>query len=106
MLARALLACYDPTLPKVGPRRALARQAREEAIRRQVLQLCGTALSNQSTVPAMITASLGIATCGDRFGDDVERAALLDILVRTETDHGWPTGSLQASLRQAWRWEY
>ncbi|POR38581.1 Uncharacterized protein TPAR_01204 [Tolypocladium paradoxum] len=105
ILAQALLMCYDPTLPKIGPARKTAEKNRENGIRRQILQLCGTALSNDSTIPAMITASLGIATCGDRFNDDVTRKALLDVLIRTEVDHAWPTGNIQSSLKSAWGWD-
>lgn len=104
ILAQALLMCYDPTVPRVGPSRMAAQAAREEGIRRQVLLLCGTALSNESTIPAMITASLGIATCGDRLNDEGERKALLDVLIRTETCHGWPTGNIQRGLKDAWGW--
>ncbi|KAM4062700.1 fungal specific transcription factor [Hirsutella rhossiliensis] len=95
MLAQALLMCCDPALPSM---------ARGRLIRQRILQLCGTALSNESTIPAMITASLGIATCGDRFDDHVERMALLDVLTKTEGDHAWPTGKIQGRLKNAWGW--
>lgn len=95
MLAQALLMCCDAALPSM---------TRGELIRQRILQLCGTALSNDSTIPAMITASLGIATCGDRFDDDVERRALLDVLVKTEGEHAWPTGKIQGHLKHAWGW--
>ncbi|UNI22890.1 hypothetical protein JDV02_008734 [Purpureocillium takamizusanense] len=102
ILAQALLMCYDPTLPRVGPSRLAAQEAREDGIRRQLLLLCGTALSNETTIPAMITSSLGIATCGDRLHDESERMAVLDVLIRTETCHGWPTGIIQRGLKEAW----
>ncbi|KND90697.1 hypothetical protein TOPH_04599 [Tolypocladium ophioglossoides CBS 100239] len=105
ILAQALLMCYDPTLPKIGPARKTSQEARENDIRQQVIHLCGTALSNDSTIPAMITASLGIATCGDRFKDDAERNALLGVLIKTEADHAWPTGNIQSSLKSAWGWD-
>lgn len=52
----------------------------------------------------MITASLGISSCGDRFTSDVERTALLDLLVTTHTVHLWPTEHIQTSLKKVWGW--
>ncbi|KJZ76880.1 hypothetical protein HIM_03757 [Hirsutella minnesotensis 3608] len=104
ILAQALLICHDPTLPPVGEAGDRLRESRERLLRERLLSLCGTALSNESTIPAMITASLGIATCGDRFRQDSERKALLDVLIKTEVDHAWPTGKIQSSLRRAWGW--
>ncbi|KAF7563417.1 hypothetical protein G7046_g739 [Stylonectria norvegica] len=91
MLARALLMCYDPTLPKIGPARTTAQVSCEEEIKDEIRQLCGVALSNRGTIPAMFTASLGVASFGDRFTQDVERKALLDVIVKTEAEHYWPT---------------
>ncbi|KAK7424116.1 hypothetical protein QQX98_000726 [Neonectria punicea] len=105
ILARALLLCYDPTLPKLGPARMITQQRREEEVQDEIRQLCGIALSNRGTIPAMFTASLGIASCGDRFSRDDERTALLDVLIKTETDHFWPTAGAQISLKRAWGWE-
>lgn len=104
-LARALLQCYDPTLPKLGVARMEAQRRREAAVQDEIRQLCGIALSNGATIPAIFTASLGIASCGDRFNRDEERAALLDVLVKTERDHFWPTAGAQTSLKRAWGWE-
>ncbi|KAH7131658.1 hypothetical protein B0J13DRAFT_508714 [Dactylonectria estremocensis] len=104
ILARSLLLCYDPTLPKLGPARMIAQQRREEEVQDEIRQLCGIALSNRGTIPAMFTASLGIASCGDRFSRDDERMALLDLLIKTETDHFWPTADAQDTLKRAWGW--
>ncbi|KAH8675187.1 hypothetical protein BGZ61DRAFT_427371 [Ilyonectria robusta] len=105
ILARSLLLCYDPTLPKLGPARMIAQQRREEEVQDEIRQLCGIALSNRGTIPAMFTASLGIASCGDRFSRDDERTALLDVLIKTETEHFWPTAGAQISLKRAWGWD-
>ncbi|CAM1507731.1 Fc.00g045790.m01.CDS01 [Cosmosporella sp. VM-42] len=103
-LARALLMCYDPKLPKIGPARKAAQRSREDEVRDEVRQLCGIALSNRGTIPAMFTASLGIASFGDTFGCDIERKALLDILVKTDVEHYWPTAEAQTTLKKAWAW--
>lgn len=41
---------------------------------------------------------------GDRFGDRISQEALLDILVRTEKDHGRPTAAIQKQMKEAWGW--
>ncbi|ETS83230.1 hypothetical protein PFICI_05106 [Pestalotiopsis fici W106-1] len=102
--ARALLKCYDPTIPKIGPGQKLAQQKLDTEIRTQIRELCATALSNRATVPAMFTASMGVTMCGDRFTDDRERGGLLDLLIKTEIQHFWPTGGAQDHLKKAWGW--
>jgi hypothetical protein len=47
---------------------------------------------------------MAIAMCGDRFDTYAEQAALLAILVETETLHAWPTSKAQEHLREAWGW--
>ena len=103
-LARSLLMCYDPKLPKIGPARKAAQRSREEEVREEIRQLCGIAISNKSTIPAMFTASLGIASFGDTFSCDVERRALLDVLIKTDVEHYWPTKDAQITLKKAWGW--
>ncbi|KAI4601060.1 hypothetical protein KJ359_012247 [Pestalotiopsis sp. 9143b] len=73
-------------------------------IRTQIRELCATALSNRATIPAMFTASMGVTMCGDRFTDDRERGGLLDLLIKTEVEHFWPTGGAQDHLKKAWGW--
>ncbi|KAL0938416.1 arcA-like protein [Colletotrichum truncatum] len=103
-LARALLMCHDESIPRIGPARKLARQKLDNDIRMQIRELCGTALSNRDTIPAMFTASMGVTACGDRFTDRAEQKALLDILVKTDVEHMWPTGSALSHLKRAWGW--
>jgi hypothetical protein len=52
----------------------------------------------------MFTASMGVTMCGDRFTDDRERGGLLDLLIKTEVEHFWPTGGAQDHLKKAWGW--
>ncbi|TDZ13750.1 hypothetical protein C8035_v009110 [Colletotrichum spinosum] len=104
-LARALLMCHDESIPRIGPSRILARQKLDNDIRTQIRELCGTALSNKETIPAMFTACMGVTACGDRFTDRAEQRALLDILRKTDEEHMWPTASAQAHLKRAWGWE-
>ncbi|KAI3559154.1 hypothetical protein CABS02_00129 [Colletotrichum abscissum] len=104
-LARALLMCHDESIPKIGPSRIRARKKLDNDIRMQVRELCGAALSNKQTIPAMFTACMGVTACGDRFVEYAEQKALLDILVKTDVEHMWPTASAQSHLKRAWGWE-
>ena len=73
-------------------------------MRVQIRDLCGTALSNRRTIPALFTACMGVTMCGDRFSDRTEQEALLNVLVITEQDHAWPTAAAQSHLKRAWGW--
>lgn len=39
---------------------------------------------------------------GDRFTDRQEQERLIQVLVRTDSMHGWPTHALQRQLRETW----
>ena len=68
-------------------------------------RLCGIALSNRRAPPAMNTACIAIAMCGDHFAERSEQQALLEILVETDEKHAWPTGEIQKALKEGWGWE-
>ncbi|KAL5316735.1 hypothetical protein ACEPPN_015786 [Leptodophora sp. 'Broadleaf-Isolate-01'] len=104
IIGRVLLMCYNPTLPRIGPTHRNALEEVEEEIRKQIRELCGTALSNRRTIPALFTACMGVTMCGDRFSDRGEQEALLNVLVVTEEDHAWPTFAAQMHLKRAWGW--
>lgn len=101
-LARILLAVYDPTRPKLGPGYIASMRALTVELKAAVLRLCGIAMSNRKCPPALVTAYLGIALCGDRFEDPLEQRALLAFLDQLETGHGWPTGDTRQTLKEAW----
>ncbi|KAJ9635243.1 hypothetical protein H2199_008730 [Coniosporium tulheliwenetii] len=103
-LARLLLACFNPTIPRVGLGHKSARKAADEEIRSHVFDICGLALSNRQTATAMFTASIAIAMCGDRFTDRLEQEGLLSVLEITEKNHAWPTRGAEAMLRSGWGW--
>uniref|UniRef100_A0A098DXF1 ARCA protein n=1 Tax=Gibberella zeae (strain ATCC MYA-4620 / CBS 123657 / FGSC 9075 / NRRL 31084 / PH-1) TaxID=229533 RepID=A0A098DXF1_GIBZE len=103
--ARILLMCHDDRAPRIGPAAQLAQKEIDNDIRTQVRELCGIALSNPSTRPAMFTACMGVTACGGRFTEKHEQMALLDILILTEKTHNWPTASAQVHLKRAWGWE-
>lgn len=41
---------------------------------------------------------------GDRFTDRQQQGRLMEVLVRTEALHGWPTRAMQEQLRETWGW--
>ncbi|KAF4965263.1 hypothetical protein FSARC_6913 [Fusarium sarcochroum] len=105
IFARILLMCHDDWAPRIGPSAQLARRQIDDDIRTQVRELCGIALSNPSTRPATFTACMGVTACGDRFTDEKDQKALLDVLIVTENIHSWPTAAAQAHLKKAWGWD-
>ncbi|KAI9742016.1 MAG: hypothetical protein M1834_000405 [Cirrosporium novae-zelandiae] len=105
LLAKILLTVYNPKLPRLGPSQRSAQLKIDEDVKQDIRTLCGMALSNQDTPPNMISAFMGISVCGDKFTKLRDQEALLDVLVRTEKRHGWPTGQTQGQLKEAWGWE-
>ncbi|KAK9857383.1 hypothetical protein MYU51_020767 [Penicillium brevicompactum] len=101
-LARILLAVHDPSLPTVGPLRRRLIQEADDLIRKGVWTVCGAALSNAHVPPAMVVGCMAIHLCGDRFTDPQQQDLLIQVLVRTDTLHGWPTHALQRQLRETW----
>ncbi|KAJ6072444.1 hypothetical protein N7467_010529 [Penicillium canescens] len=104
-LARILLAVYNPRLPRLGPGQRTAMRSVDEEIRAIVLRLCGIALSNLHSPPGLVTASVAIGMCGDRFSAREEQVALLGVLVMLEDEYGYPTSSMREQLRLAWGWK-
>ncbi|KAI9820798.1 MAG: hypothetical protein M1827_005169 [Pycnora praestabilis] len=103
-LSRILLAVYNPKQPRLGPAQKVALRNMEEEVKSNVRSLCGMALSNNKTPPNMVTACMGIAMCGHFFTDRQEQQALVDLLIKTENNHGWPTITVQRHLKEAWGW--
>jgi len=104
LICQILLVAHDPRKPQLGPRRTEAVESINRIIREHVREICGVALSNSHCIPAMFTASMVIAVCGDLFVDYEEQKAMLDILVKTDVDLAWPTASAQRYLCQDWGW--
>lgn len=103
-LARILLTVYDPHIPRIGPGATAARRRVGEQVHAIVIRLCGTAVSNPSSPPALVQAYMAVAVCGEYFSDRTEQIALLEILDRLDRDHGWPTGKTAMELKKAWDW--
>lgn len=103
-LTRILLAAHNPKIPRLGPGRVAALRAMDEEIKHHVRLLCGMAICNERVSPSFETASMAIAMAGEKFTERNEREALLNILLRTEKEHAWPTGIAQKELKEAWGW--
>jgi hypothetical protein len=103
-LARILLAVYNPKIPRLGPGQKAATTRLEKQIMEIVLRLCGIAESNKKVPPAIVTAAMGIAMCGDRFSERFIQERLLGVLVGLEEDHAWPTDQIQRGMKEAWGW--
>ncbi|KAJ5086160.1 hypothetical protein N7532_010931 [Penicillium argentinense] len=101
-LARILLSVHNPGLPTVGPLRRRFAQEADYQIRKGVWTVCGVALANDSVPPAMVVGCMAIHICGDRFTDRQEQERLIQVLIRTDSSHGWPTHALQRQLRETW----
>ena len=94
----------------------------QSKVKQDVWRLCGVGISNPTTPPAIFVACMAINLCesqfsqadsaqahpeslgGDRFTLRHEQEQLLDVLTQTERLHGWPTVSIQETLREVWGW--
>jgi hypothetical protein len=103
-LARILLTVYNPSIPRLGPGATATQKRVSSEVRDIVVRLCGTAMSAPDCQPAMMQASMAAAVCGERFEEERERRALLEVLVGLEREFGWPTRRTRVELRGAWGW--
>ncbi|KAG9953786.1 hypothetical protein KCU85_g1162, partial [Aureobasidium melanogenum] len=103
-LTLILLRAYDPTIPKLGSRRTTALREMDNGIKHHTKMLCGLALSNSSTPPNLVTASMAVTMAGDKFTAIKEQEACLQILETCEAEHGWSTTTAQKDLKEAWGW--
>lgn len=103
-LASILLTVYDPRIPRLGLSQRAATRRIEKEVMATVKRLSGIAISNRRAPPAMNTACMAIAMCGDLFTELSEQQALLEVLRYTDTEHAWPTADIQERLKEAWGW--
>jgi hypothetical protein len=124
-LSKILLTVYDPRIPRLGPGHRAATQRIEvrplplftqitcsllfrsqKEVKVTIKRLCGVAISNRRAPPAMNTACMAIAMCGDRFTELREQKSMIDLLVYTDTKHAWPTVEIQERLKESWGGEW
>lgn len=105
-LISILLTAYDPTIARVGPGQRAAMESVDTKLKATVLDICGIALSNRQELTALLTASIAIAICGDRFTERREQEALMDIVLNTVRDNNyWASTTLSETLQKAWGWK-
>ncbi|KAL1846531.1 hypothetical protein Plec18170_009110, partial [Paecilomyces lecythidis] len=104
-LLKILLTAYSPHVPRVGPARRKCLAQIDAKLRATVLEICGVALSNRQSPPALITACVAINTCCEQFSDLREQQALLEInAITTRETNYWPASVSKAKLEEAWGW--
>lgn len=66
----------------------------ESEVRQLLLELCGIALCNPASPPALVQAALGIGMYADFFTDQYERQAIRGVVERYRDAHAWPVQRL------------
>ncbi|KAG9962394.1 hypothetical protein KCU61_g4772, partial [Aureobasidium melanogenum] len=103
-LGRALLAVYNPRIPRLGVAHRNALKEVGEVLKDQIKIICGIALSNHSISASYVHASMMIAMGGDRFTERREQEGLFEILTKAQKEYAWPTQSVQEHLKEVWGW--
>ncbi|KAF9887607.1 hypothetical protein FE257_009820 [Aspergillus nanangensis] len=102
-LMNILLTMYNPHSAHIGSSHTLAMSYIESSIRSIVLEICGVALSNRQSPTALLTASIAITACAERFTSSAEQGALMAILVSMSQDNNYfPTQTMQERLKRVW----
>ncbi|ETS81080.1 hypothetical protein PFICI_06082 [Pestalotiopsis fici W106-1] len=101
-LSRILMVAHDHNRPMLGPSGALVRRSIDKSLRKDAEIVCGIANSIGGVNPAYLAACMAISLTGHLFTKNSEQKALLDILVQTEKQFGWPTSTIQSHVRETW----
>jgi hypothetical protein len=112
-----LLAIHNPSLHQEPPPsceailrlRIAARTLHtlDTTVREHIRALCGIALCNPWLAPAMTMTSTALTMCGEHLCDvgRKEQEGMMELMVKNEEKHGWPTGAAQKYLRSVWGWD-
>ncbi|UNI15552.1 hypothetical protein JDV02_002076 [Purpureocillium takamizusanense] len=93
LIAKSVLVAENPYLKAQSASRASWRMVENE-VRLLLLELCGIALCNPASPPALVQAALGIGTYADFFTDQYERHAIRGVVERYRDTHAWPVQRL------------
>lgn len=105
-LANILLMAYNPCMARIGPNRKQDIHAADTNVKFTVLDICGIALSIRQSPTSLLAACIAIVMCADRFNDQTEQEALMDIVVNMNRDNNyWPSTAMQTRLRETWNWQ-
>ncbi|KAM7183063.1 hypothetical protein V8F20_012758 [Naviculisporaceae sp. PSN 640] len=105
LLAQLFLEHCHPDMPTVGVPLEQAKRDMKPKLQKIVRKICGIGLGNPWTPPSMFTACMAIHAFGDLFTDLVDQREMLNILQRTQAEHGRPTLKVQKEMvHMIWRW--
>lgn len=100
-----LFAAYSPYIPRIGPALHLEMEKVDEKLRAAVLEICGIAVSNKQSAPALTTACIAVSICAERFSGcsrGVKRA-LMDVVVGMgRVLNYWPARVVRDRLEVVW----
>lgn len=100
-----LLTAYSPYIPRIGAALYLEMESVDEKLRTAVLEICGIAVSNKQSAPALTTACIAVSICAEKFvgsGCGVKRA-LIGVVVGMGSElNYWPARVVRHRLEMAW----
>ncbi|KAK6387103.1 hypothetical protein LTS17_000369 [Exophiala oligosperma] len=103
-LAKILLTAFNPNRPRLGHGSSTAEKRFVSDSRESLIRICGMAMSNPLSKPALVQAYMAVAVCGGHVTDPVEQKALLKVIDRLNQDHGWPIAKTVFELKKEWGW--
>ena len=60
--------------------------------------ICSIAVSHAEIPSALISATMVIGLCAEKFSEPAEKQALLSVLDKTEEIHKWPVEAARAEI--------
>ncbi|KAB8069755.1 hypothetical protein BDV29DRAFT_198474 [Aspergillus leporis] len=101
-MAKALMHEYELRAMPFASNTTSDAKIIEEALIKNLSIIMGIALSTDDDPPVRIMAGYALGACGSWIHDPLAQTCLLDLLRRTEAEHGWPWASLAQKLSQDW----
>lgn len=102
---RIALVAHNPNVQRIGFGARAGQRAQEKAFIESTRTICGLAVSNPTSQPAMVSAAVSIAMSGEYFKHPGEQHAILKLLETLQQEHAWPTAQLTQTLRLSWELE-
>ncbi|PNY27938.1 Uncharacterized protein TCAP_02134 [Tolypocladium capitatum] len=93
LIAKSVLVAENPFLGDQSASRSSWRRM-ESDVRILLLELCGIALCNPASPPALVQAAMAIGMYGDFFTDQYERQAIRTVVEKYRDTHAWPVQRL------------
>lgn len=99
------LVAHNPNLQRIGFGARAEQRAQEKVFLESTRTICGLAVSNPTSQPAMVSAAVSIAMSGEYFKDPGEQHAIVKLLETLQQEHAWHTAQLTQTLRTSWELE-